>query len=67
MISSKMAAAWVEAFYQQLSVSTLSDALVHAISTSGAPMRLYAQQPRDIDVRFSRMAASGMSEATIHN
>src|SRR5262249_3635774 len=37
MISSKMAAAWVEAFYRQLATSTLSEALTHAIGVSGAP------------------------------
>jgi hypothetical protein len=52
MISSKMAAAWVEAFYRRLSTSTLSGALDYAINVSGAPMRLYAQQPNSVGVRF---------------
>jgi hypothetical protein len=52
MISSKMAAAWVEAFYRRLSTSSLSEALHYAISISGAPMRLYARQPDSVAVRF---------------
>ena len=52
MISSKMAAAWVDAFYRRLSTSFLSDALDYAIDVSGAPMRLYAQQPNSVGVRF---------------
>ena len=52
MISSKMAAAWVEAFYRRLSTSSLSEALNYAINISGAPMRLYARQPDSVGVRF---------------
>ena len=52
MISAKMAAAWVEAFYRHLSTSTLSEALNYATKVSGAPMRLYAQQPDSVGVRF---------------
>ena len=43
---------WVEAFYRRLSTSTLSGALDYAINVSGAPMRLYAQQPNSVAVRF---------------
>jgi hypothetical protein len=52
MISAKMAAAWVEAFYRRLSTGDLSEALEYAINVSGAPMRLYARQPDSVDVRF---------------
>ena len=59
MISVKMAAAWVEAFYSRLATDPLSEALDHAIKVSGAPMRLYAQQPSSVGVRFERSAAVG--------
>jgi hypothetical protein len=52
MISSKMAAAWVDAFYSHLSTSSLSEALDYAINVSGAPMRLFARQPDSVGVRF---------------
>jgi hypothetical protein len=52
MISAKMAAAWVKAFYGRLASSTLSEALNYAINVSGAPMQLYAQQPDSVSVRF---------------
>jgi hypothetical protein len=57
MISAKMAAAWVDAFYRRLSTSTLSEALEYAINVSGAPMRLYAQQPDSVSVRFEALRA----------
>lgn len=56
MISSKMAAAWVDAFYRRLATDPLSVALDHAIKVSGAPMRLYARQPASVDVVFERSA-----------
>jgi hypothetical protein len=59
MISSKMAAAWVEAFYRCLSTRPLSEALDYAINVSGAPMRLYARQPASVGVRFE----SGQAQA----
>ena len=52
MLSSKMAAVWVDAFYSHLSTSSLSEALDYAINVSGAPMRLYARQPDSVGVRF---------------
>ena len=52
MISARMAAAWVGAFYRRLSAGTLSEALDYAINVSGAPMRLYARQPESVGVRF---------------
>jgi hypothetical protein len=57
MISAKMAAAWVDAFYRRLSTSTLSEALEYAINVSGAPMRLYAQQPDSVRMRFEALRA----------
>jgi hypothetical protein len=50
MVSSKMMAAWVEAFYGMLPRRPLSQALEFAIKSSGAPMRLYAKQPRSVDL-----------------
>jgi hypothetical protein len=52
MISARMAAAWVGAFYRRLSTGTLSEALDYAINVSGAPMRLFARQPDSVGVRF---------------
>ena len=57
MISAKMAAAWVKAFYGHLPISTLSEAVNYAIDVSGAPMRLYAQQPDSVGVRFEPQPA----------
>jgi len=60
MVSSKMMAAWVEAFYSLLPNSSLSQALDFAMNASGAPMRLYARQPESVDLRVERSAvASG--------
>jgi hypothetical protein len=59
MISAKMAAAWVDAFYRALVTEPLSVALDHAINVSGAPMRLYARQPVSVDVVFERSATVG--------
>jgi hypothetical protein len=50
MVSSKMMAAWVEAFYGMLPRRPLSQALEFAMKSSGAPMRLYAKQPRSVDL-----------------
>ncbi len=57
MISAKMAAAWVEAFYRCLTTKSLSEALNYAINISGAPMRLYARQPDSVSDRFERAQA----------
>jgi hypothetical protein len=58
MISAKMAAAWVEAFYNRLATDPLSDALNYAIKVSGAPMRLYARQPSSVGIVFERSTAA---------
>jgi TIR domain len=54
MVSPNMMAAWVEAFYNLLPNAPLSDALDFAMRASGAPMRLYAQQPDSVDLRMER-------------
>jgi hypothetical protein len=54
MISPKMMAAWVDAFYNLLPNSLLSEALDFALRVSGAPMRLYARQPDAVDLRVER-------------
>jgi hypothetical protein len=67
MISSKMAAAWVDAFYSRLSTSSLSEALDHAINVSGAPMRLYAKQPDSVGVRFGRTRPAAVPSGGAEN
>jgi CHAT domain-containing protein len=57
MVSPNMMAAWVEAFYRLLPNAPLSEALTVALRASGAPMRLYAQQPESVDLRMERTDA----------
>jgi hypothetical protein len=57
MVSPNMMAAWVEAFYSLLPSAPLSHALDFAMRASGAPMRLYAQQPDSVDLRLERLTA----------
>jgi hypothetical protein len=57
MVSPNMMAAWVEAFYRLLPTVPLSEALDFALRASGAPMRLYAQQPDSVNLRMQRAAA----------
>ena len=57
MVSANMMAAWVEAFYTLLPKAPLSEALDFAMRASGAPMRLYAQQPNSVDLRMETTAA----------
>ena len=57
MVSANMMAAWVEAFYNLLPNAPLSDALDFAMRASGAPMRLYVQQPDSVDLRMGPAAA----------
>ncbi len=52
MVSPKMMAAWVEAFYTKLTQGSLLQALDYALKISQAPMRFYARQTKDIDVIF---------------
>jgi hypothetical protein len=59
MVSSKMMAAWVEVFYKLLPTSLLADALNGALRASGAPMRLYARQPKSVDLRVERAVVAG--------
>jgi hypothetical protein len=52
MVSTKMMVAWVRAFYSMLPKRPLSEALEYALKTSGAPMRLYARQPKSVDFQI---------------
>jgi hypothetical protein len=54
LVSSKMMAAWVDAFYKRLLDSSLSGALSFALNASGAPMRLYSRQPKPGDLRIEQ-------------
>jgi hypothetical protein len=58
MVSPNMMAAWVEAFYSLLPNAPLSQALDFALRVSGAPMRLYAQQPDSVDLLMERAGAA---------
>jgi hypothetical protein len=54
MVSPKMMAAWVEAFYTKLSQQqSLSEALDFALKISQAPMRFYARQTAEVDMVFT--------------
>ncbi|MBV9295849.1 MAG: TIR domain-containing protein [Acidobacteriaceae bacterium] len=57
IISAKMMAAWVAAFYGMLPRSSLSQALDYASKLSQAPMRFYARQTRSADLLFKVEAA----------
>ncbi len=52
MVSPKMMAAWVEAFYAKLPQRSLSEALEFALKVSGAPMRFYGRQVAKVDLLF---------------
>jgi hypothetical protein len=58
MVSPKMMAAWVEAFYGKLPQRSLSEALDYALKVSQAPMRFYAMQVQGVDLVF--MSESGV-------
>ncbi len=57
IISAKMMAAWVGAFYGMLPRRSLSQALDYACKLSQAPMRFYARQAKTIDLMFKVEAA----------
>lgn len=61
MVSPKMMAAWVEAFYSKLPQRSLSEALDYALKVSQAPMRFYARQPKHVDLVFM----SGSNEVAL--
>lgn len=65
MVSPRMMAAWVEAFYAKLPHRSLSQALDYALKISQAPMRFYARQPRNIDLVF--MQESGVATVSAQN
>jgi len=50
MVSPQMLAKWVEEFYTMLPNHPLSKALEFAMNASRAPMRLYARQPKSVDL-----------------
>jgi hypothetical protein len=52
MVSAKMMASWVEAFYSKLPKQSLSQALGYALKVSQAPMRFYARQAKSVDLVF---------------
>jgi hypothetical protein len=52
MVSPKMMAAWVEAFYAKLPQRSLMQALDYALKVSQAPMRFYARQVKNVDLVF---------------
>jgi TIR domain len=52
MVSPKMMAAWVEAFYAKLPQRSLSEALDYALKVSQAPMRFYGRQVAKVDLLF---------------
>ncbi|MGI8959178.1 MAG: hypothetical protein ACR2IV_05345 [Bryobacteraceae bacterium] len=57
IISAKMTAAWVEAFYGMLPRRSLSEALDYACKVSQAPMRFYGRQIKSADLVFKAEAA----------
>lgn len=57
MVSPKMMAAWVEAFYAKLRQRSLSEALDYALKVSGAPMRFYGRQVAKVDLLFMQEPA----------
>jgi hypothetical protein len=56
MVSPKMMAAWVEAFYAKLSQRSLSEALDFALKVSRAPMRFYGRQAGKVDLLFTKQS-----------
>jgi hypothetical protein len=58
MVSPKMMAAWVEAFYAKLPQRSLSEALDFALKVSRAPMRFYGRQVGNVDLMFKQASAS---------
>jgi len=52
MVSPRMIAAWVEAFYSKLPRQSLVQALDYAHKVSQAPMRFYARQSGKVDMVF---------------
>jgi hypothetical protein len=57
MVSPKMMAAWVEAFYAKLPQRSLSEALDYALKISRAPMRFYGRQVANVDLLFMQESA----------
>jgi hypothetical protein len=57
MVSPKMMAVWVEAFYSKLPQRSLSEALDFALKVSRAPMRFYGRQVAEVDLLFMQEPA----------
>jgi hypothetical protein len=57
MVSPKMMAVWVEAFYSKLPQRSLSEALDFALKVSRAPMRFYGRQVAEVDLLFMQTPA----------
>lgn len=57
MVSPKMMAVWVEAFYSKLPQRSLSEALDFALKVSRAPMRFFGRQVAEIDLLFMQQTA----------
>jgi hypothetical protein len=64
MVSPKMMAAWVEAFYSKLPHGSLLEAFDYALKVSQAPMRFYARQSKQVDLVFM-LASEQDLDATI--
>jgi TIR domain len=62
MVSAKMMAAWVEAFYSKLPRRSLSQAFDYAMKISQAPMRFYGRQSKPIDLVF-KLESTGVLAA----
>jgi TIR domain len=62
MVSPKMLAAWVDEFYSMLPTHPLSKALDFAMKASRAPMRLYAKQPKSVDLVLEMAVQSSARE-----
>ncbi|MGC2657568.1 MAG: toll/interleukin-1 receptor domain-containing protein [Bryobacteraceae bacterium] len=65
LVSAKMMAAWVEAFYGKLPRRSLSQALEFAQKISQAPMRFYVKQPKSVDLVFTQEAVSSAAVAVV--
>lgn len=61
MVSAKMMASWVEAFYGKLPKQSLSQTLSYALKVSQAPMRFYSHQTKSVDLVFQLDLAAATS------
>jgi len=61
MVSAKMMASWVEAFYNKLPRQSLSQALSYALKISQTPMRFYERQTKTVDLVFTQESSRSMA------